>query len=605
MKQFDSLTKILFEKYIPKSQIIQSMMKKNMAFKYHSDDYILSDTNSIYDKKRVIFLDYIIPQSTLYCMIDCRILQSKINLKNPKSLIFHAKQFADNIYASYQKSNIQNFKISSFESSDGFKIKFKSQKQFIESFNNALDKAIQYLNQKKKDYKVLYYISKVIKSDPVKYIDDYIKKIKDSKFKKTILLQNKINIFNLTADNYLIVQYNQLKETVLKYYNQYIQDNQVIPNQKIKLGHDQNGNQILDYPSTPYELLISDLNNLTYASMQFDYHYIQPKYPIEYIICLGNGHLKGIAKYWHKAESGFPCLGFISINNLFKRQGYATKILYKVFQHHKEIFSLQPLFFTYFSQQGQLSVKHIAQKLSKQFNIDIFVTDDYNHYYHDLMMLQNPFLNDQLKQKYKNKKYTFQIPEKVKQKIYQKLSKFGQVISESVNRQLTIDQINYSIKQIYKTSAYKNIVKPYFEEKFQADLQKYLKICLDIYGPQIHEDFYKDTKIIWYQKQLTQDLYDIEIERGKMEDNNVYINQYALIYYLRLCKKQKVYDLYTNLFFLIPHELAHIVDQVNMLVKFGQTRININKQNVHSDTFKQQHVKICGHIPYIDPWENE
>jgi hypothetical protein len=84
-------------------------MNKNKLFKYNSDDYILSDTRSIDSKKRVIFIDYLIPTSTMYCMIDCKILQSKSPLKNGTRLITHAKDFEDNIYISIDKNNLEKF----------------------------------------------------------------------------------------------------------------------------------------------------------------------------------------------------------------------------------------------------------------------------------------------------------------------------------------------------------------------------------------------------------------------------------------------------------------------------------------------------------------
>lgn len=142
MSNFNILINIILQKYQKnKTNLIYNLLNKNKNFKYHSDDYILADTKSIYNKNRTIFIDYIVPSSKLYCVINCKILQPKKNKKVQKTVITQTKDFDDNVYIHLDK-DLKNIQISSFQYSKQIKIKYKNQKQFIQSFNNGLDNIV-------------------------------------------------------------------------------------------------------------------------------------------------------------------------------------------------------------------------------------------------------------------------------------------------------------------------------------------------------------------------------------------------------------------------------------------------------------------------------
>ena len=361
MNNFNQITNIIIQKYDKAKQDTACfLMNKNKLFKYNSDDYILSDTRSIDSKKRVIFIDYLIPTSTMYCMIDCKILQSKSPLKNGTRLITHAKDFEDNIYISIDKNNLEKFQISSFETSKGIKVTYKNEEQFIESFNNALDQMIKYLEQQKTNHKILYYISKIVKTDPEEYIDTFIQKINLAKFQKS------------------------------------------------------------------------------------------------------------------------------------------------------------------------------------SFSLDI--------------------------------------------------------ITQQAN--LSMSKFNERILQLYSHPKYQQQLFPYLNNKFKLELEKYLDICKEIYSQQKYNQWFANTHIVYYYQQSTSD--DGDYQKGKMEDNNVYINHYGLVAHLKEFKRDQVFEIYSKIYHLIPHELAHIADIQNMLNTFSNTKINLDKQNKHSQTYRKQHIKICGQQPYLD-----
>lgn len=250
------------------------------------------------------------------------------------------------------------------------------------------------------------------------------------KFNKIINLikQNQgLNIqFNFEQDNFLIITYSELYDIVLQYYQKYytLFPENLSKVQKLNLGETMEGKAIFDNPKNYFDQYCLDLKHLIYASDQFRNRWNTHNKKIEYILCLGDGHLKGIIKYWHECQHKYPCMGFISIHQFYKSKGYATKLLIKLFQHHKEIFPNQPLLFTAFSDEGQQYIKNKVFQLSKNFNVQIFITDDMDHYFHDIVMSKNNFFTDEKKKQFLNKKYTFPIPEKIKQNVLEKIKKY-------------------------------------------------------------------------------------------------------------------------------------------------------------------------------------
>lgn len=247
-----------------------------------------------------------------------------------------------------------------------------------------------------------------------------------SRFKKVLNLiyeQENLFQFNLQKDNIFIINFNELNNIVMSYYQQYYQkypqNNKSFG--KIRLGETINGDTIYGYPESPHEILMADLKYLIYVRDQFRYYYNTPKKPIEFILILGEGHLKGILKYWHESSEKYPCLGFISINQLFKNKGYSNILLRKLFQHHKELFPEQPLLFTQFSEEGSKYIKNKVLQLSKEYNVDIFVSDDVRRYFEDIIFGKNKFYNNQ---KQLNKQYTFPIPEKIKNDMLERAKKY-------------------------------------------------------------------------------------------------------------------------------------------------------------------------------------
>lgn len=126
------------------------------------------------------------------------------------------------------------------------------------------------------------------------------------------------------------------------------------------------------------ELFFKDIENMTYCKGEFiDRYLIRSEYPVRYFIIMDKDHLVGICKYWEKsANSKIPTIGWISINNQFKHQGYGTFLIKKVLEYHKEKFNDIPVLLTEFSEEGEPYMKHVIEKYAKELNVDIFLFDD-------------------------------------------------------------------------------------------------------------------------------------------------------------------------------------------------------------------------------------
>ena len=161
------------------------------------------------------------------------------------------------------------------------------------------------------------------------------------------------NLINESSDTLKFFIANSKDEAINFLYNSYIEDTE-----------------------SKEDLLSNDLSNMTYCEHEFEWMSIQNS-DVKYFLIFDNNHLIGICKYWEKsANSKIPTIGYISINNQFKHQGYGTFLIKKVLEYHKEKFNDIPLLLTEFSDEGEPYIKHVIEKYAKELNVDIFLFDD-------------------------------------------------------------------------------------------------------------------------------------------------------------------------------------------------------------------------------------
>ena len=69
---------------------------------------------------------------------------------------------------------------------------------------------------------------------------------------------------------------------------------------------------------------------------------------------------------------------------------------------------------------------YFGQKIDdiQKYNVDIFVTDDVDRYFHDIAMSKNNFFSSEKQKQFLNRKYAFPIPEKIKQDVLEKIKKY-------------------------------------------------------------------------------------------------------------------------------------------------------------------------------------
>ena len=173
-----------------------------------------------------------------------------------------------------------------------------------------------------------------------------------SKF-NLVLEEIYFNLINESSDTLKFFIANSKDEAIKFLYNSYIEDKE--PKE---------------------DLLSNDLSNMTYCEHEFEWMSIKNS-DVKYFLIFNNNHLIGICKYWEKsANSKIPTIGYISINNQFKHQGYGTFLIKKVLKYHKEKFNDIPVLLTEFSEEGEPYMKHVIEKYAKELNVDIFLFDD-------------------------------------------------------------------------------------------------------------------------------------------------------------------------------------------------------------------------------------
>lgn len=152
--------------------------------------------------------------------------------------------------------------------------------------------------------------------------------------------------------------------------------------------------------NSKHDLLNDDLSNMIYCKHEFEWMSIQNP-NIKYFILFDQNHLVGLLKFWLKgSNTNLPTIGYISINNQFKHQGYGTFLIKKCLEYHKENFGDLPLILTEYSDEGEPYIKHVIERKAKELNIEIFMFDDIRKLY------------EKFKYKAKNVEFTYPPSEK-------------------------------------------------------------------------------------------------------------------------------------------------------------------------------------------------
>lgn len=126
-----------------------------------------------------------------------------------------------------------------------------------------------------------------------------------------------------------------------------------------------------------YRLFQNDYTNMIYCKSEFDHGFLHINPNIRYFVLFDNDHFVGCVKYWINGSIyKLPTLGWISINNQFKHQGYGTYLVKKVLDYHKENLGDTPLLLTEFSDEGEPYIKHIIEQFAKEYGIELFMFDD-------------------------------------------------------------------------------------------------------------------------------------------------------------------------------------------------------------------------------------
>lgn len=129
-------------------------------------------------------------------------------------------------------------------------------------------------------------------------------------------------------------------------------------------------------------MLYIDTKDMKYVALDFNDIQEMNQEQALYFICLDEGHLIGVLKYYFYTNYTYknPCFEYISINPNFKHQQYGTALLDAGFKYHKEHFSNKILFITEFSNEGKKYAKNVCQRLALKYNVDIFGTKDLEHF---------------------------------------------------------------------------------------------------------------------------------------------------------------------------------------------------------------------------------
>lgn len=216
-----------------------------------------------------------------------------------------------------------------------------------------------------------------------------------------------------SADVIICNSNDDMQHTVQKYFKEYYND----PNnlRTIKTGHsEESGEPVYEKSTCWCDYLSDDIPHLTYVREEFNWYSSHSNEKWVYFIILSEGHLIGMLKYWLESSSEqYPCIGFISVNDLYKHKGYGIKLLDATFKYHKNRFPNEPLIITDFSEEGQQYIKHICERLSKKYDVGIFTTDDYRDYYRQQMYSNSSMYNSTLNLK----KFEFDVPDKIKKDV--------------------------------------------------------------------------------------------------------------------------------------------------------------------------------------------